>query len=442
MPRPRRDGAAPRRANKRKLNELYIRHLRGKPQDHPFLVWDQTQPGLVLSVRRSGVLTYKAVYRHHGRLRWYTMDKGISLAAAREKARDVRDRAFKGEDPHADDKGGRQNFITFEKLASLYVEEHSKKKNRSWEQADSLVKKNLLRRLGKREARDITTTDVEDALKDKAPMIFNQILAAASAIFNWAIKEEKKPRGIKTGVRDNPCKDIVRNDTKSRERRLWDSEVPKFWSEFDGGAADGEAPQAGSRPVVTYVTGAMLKMILLTGQRPGEVSHMRYEHIVDGGWWQMPAEPVPALGWPGTKNKESHRVWLPEPARELITGMAEASGADMKSGLVFPAPRGGPVSRTVPAHAMKLICKKLGVERATPHDLRRTHGTTITGLRFGRDAMNRIQNHKEGGIADTYDRHGYDEENKEIMEAVAKRVMSLVEGNGSDNVVPLRHRVG
>src|SRR5262249_8283262 len=44
---------------------------------------------------------------------------------------------------------------------------------------------------------------------------------------------------------------------------------------------------------------------------------------------------------------------------------------------------------------------------ATPHDLRRTHGGTITKLGFGREAMNRIQNHKEGGIASVYDRFEY-----------------------------------
>jgi hypothetical protein len=37
--------------------------------------------------------------------------------------------------------------------------------------------------------------------------------------------------------------------------------------------------------------------------------------------------------------------------------------------------------------------------------------------------MNRIQNHREGGIASVYDRHGYPEENKRIMEAVAAHIM-------------------
>jgi len=70
----------------------------------------------------------------------------------------------------------------------------------------------------------------------------------------------------------------------------------------------------------------------------------------------------------------------------------------------------------------------LSVERATPHDLRRTHGSSITAMGFGRDAMNRIQNHREGGIADVYDRHHYETETKHIMQAVATRIMALVEG--------------
>jgi hypothetical protein len=63
-----------------------------------------------------------------------------------------------------------------------------------------------------------------------------------------------------------------------------------------------------------------------------------------------------------------------------------------------------------------------------PHDLRTTHGSTITALGFGRDAMNRIQNHREGGIASVYDRHQYADENKRVMEATAAKIMALVEG--------------
>jgi integrase len=103
------------------------------------------------------------------------------------------------------------------------------------------------------------------------------------------------------------------------------------------------------------------------------------------------------------------------------------------TGFIFAGPRGAAVVKL--DVAMKAICDELKVERATPHDLRRTHGTTITALGFGKDAMNRIQNHKEGGIASVYDRHRYADENKKVMEAVASKIMSLVDGVTDENVI-------
>ena len=133
--------------------------------------------------------------------------------------------------------------------------------------------------------------------------------------------------------------------------------------------------------------------------------------------------------WPGTKNGKTHRVWLSAPVQELIARLED----DRKAGFVLP------VSRL--DIAMRDICDRLGIkDKVTPHDLRRTNGTTITGLGFGRDAMNRVQNHKEGGIASVYDRHKYAEENKRMMEAVAARIVALATGQGDDNVVSILGR--
>jgi len=195
---------------------------------------------------------------------------------------------------------------------------------------------------------------------------------------------------------------------------LADSEMPLFWAAFD---------DAG------LMRSMALKMILLTGQRPGEVSHMRTEHIADG-WWTLPGAPVAALGWPGTKNGATHRVWLPKAARDIIAEL------EPEPGFVFANSAGGAIDKL--DKAMRAICKKLKVERATPHDLRRTHGSTITGRGFGREAMNRIQNHKEGGIASVYDRHQYADENKRILETVSAHIMALVAGKPRSNVVQLR----
>ena len=59
--------------------------------------------------------------------------------------------------------------------------------------------------------------------------------------------------------------------------------------------------------------------------------------------------------------------------------------------------------------------------------------------RFWRDFMNCIQNHREGGIADVYDRHRYCRGNIRIMEAVAAKILALAEGTDAPtNVVSLR----
>src|SRR5262245_7151358 len=137
----------------------------------------------------------------------------------------------------------------------------------------------------------------------------------------------------------------------------------------------------------------------------------------------MPGAPDPGTSWPGTKNAQSHRVWLSEPVRELLPDL-----------LATPM-RAGQMQQD-----MRDICARLGVrEKVTPHDLRRTFCSMVTRLGFGRDGMNRITNHKEGGIADVYDRHRYQEENKRIMETVARFIVDIAEGRGG-NVVELGAR--
>jgi integrase len=386
---------------KRKLTDIFLKKL--QPQTSTFLVWDTHQKGLAVRVQPTGNKAWKCIYPFHGRPRWYHIGNvdAIDLADARKLASRVMFQVAEGKDPAAEKKAERGKG-TFAELAARHLE-YAKKKNKSWPQAAKLVQRFLIPRWGKLQAADIARSDVKTLMASiDAPIVANQTLAAASAIFAWAIREDL--------LKVNPCHKVERNETKARERVLSDSEIPIFWQAFD---------DAG------LVESTALKMVLLTGQRPGEVAHMRREHIVDG-WWMMPGEPVPALGWPGTKNGQNHRVWLPKAALALLEQMDGR-------GFVFAGSRGKPNSRLF--EPMADCCEKLQVERATPHDLRRTHGSTVTGLGFGRDAMNRIQNHREGGIASVYDRHGYAEENKRIMEAVASRIMGLVEGKPAQNVI-------
>jgi integrase len=407
MPRRRRDGTPAEEPARCRLTELFIQKL--APRSRAFLVWDTYQRGLALQVQPTGHKAWKCIYSFNGRPRWYSIGdvSAIGLSNARKLAADVMYKVAQGSDPCADRKAARSKG-TFAELAERYYREYGSKRNRSWKQYQTLVLRHLTPRWAKLQANAITRQDVRSAAASiQAPMVANMTLAAVSAIFGWAVREEI--------LSFNPCTHVERNPTKSRERVLSDSELPRFWKAFD---------EHGLYKSIA------LKVVLLTGQRPGEVRHMRREHISDG-WWEMPGNPDPALHWPGTKNGQSHRVWLPAPARALLAEMP-----DDDPQLFRAAQLDG---------AMRAICAKFAKEgrerglaapeRVTPHDLRRTHGTTITRLGFGRDAMNRIQNHVEGGIASVYDRHRYSEENKEIMEAVADKIMTLVESAG---VIPFR----
>jgi integrase len=412
--RPRKDGTAAHAPRHRKLTELFVKRVAAEAL--PFNVWDTHTRGLVLRVQAkpSRVRAFKAVYRFHGRPRWYHIGdaRSVGLADARKLTQRVMLAAAEGKDPVAERQAER-GAGTFAELADRYLNEHAKKKNKSWKQARTLVERYLLPRWTKLDAKSIARADVKALIGGiAAPILANQVLAAASAIFSWGVKEEV--------VALNPCRGVDRNETKDRERVLADSEVPLFWKAFD------DAGLAAS---------SALKTILLTGQRPGEVARMRREHIVDG-WWTLPGEPVTKLGWPGTKNGDTHRVWLSAPVQRLIAELGDGA----TTGFVFANERGRSIGSL--DEAMRAICAKLGIEdKVTPHDLRRTHGTTTTKLGFGRDAMNRLQNHREGGISDVYDVHEYSDENKLIMEAVARhlarRLLDLAGEKPAGNVVPL-----
>jgi integrase len=411
MPRPRRDGTQAREARKQRLTDRSVRAI--KPEAAAFAVWDTYQRGLALRVQPTGQKAWKFVYSR-GKPRWYHIgDAAIGVDEARKIAVEIMVEIARGKDPVAERRAER-GAGTFRELADRYLEEEAKKKNKSWEHTrKKLVEPHLLPRWGKLDAKSITRADVHALMgRIGAPALANQAKAAASAIFTWGIKKEI--------VAVNPCLGVDKNETSSRERVLSDSEIKLFWNAFDSAG---------------LVRSSALKVLLLTGQRRGEVSCVRREHIVDG-WWTMPGAPVPKLGWPGTKNKQTHRVWLPEAVRDIIAEVGEGS-----TGFVFAGRRdGAAIDDGALSDAMRAICAELRVnEAAKPHDLRRTHGTMVTRLGFGRDAMNRIQNHKEGGIADVYDRHEYADENKRVMEAVAARIMALAEGRPeADNVVELR----
>ena len=241
MPRPQRDGTAARSPNRRKLSDAFVKIVRPDP-DRIVVVWDTLQRGLALRVQPTGHLAWKCVYTIRGRgPRWYHLGdaRAISLTDARRLASKIMYQVAEGGDPHGDRLALRGRG-SFEQVAGRYLEEHAKKKNKSWRQADALVSKYLLPRWGKLDIGSIKRADVKAAIAAiAAPMLANQVLAAASPIFSWSTRQEL--------ITANPCLGVERNDTTSRERILSDSELTAILAATDGAVENNPAHRSATR---------------------------------------------------------------------------------------------------------------------------------------------------------------------------------------------------
>jgi integrase len=401
-------------ARRHNFTENYVKRV--KREAAPFNVWDTGMRGLVLRVQPTGHRAFKFVYSHRNRPRWIHIgDADIGLREARRIAAKHLAAVAEGRDPLTEARS-RREAGTFGDLADKYLELKAKPENKSWGQARSLVEKYLFPRWKNLDAGTITLCDVlavVDPLRMRAPVQANQVLAAASAVFSWGVKRGMVPL--------NPVRGVDRSKTTSRARKLEadHGEYKRFWDAL---------------PSVGLARSSALKMILLTGARPGEVSHMRLEHVRDG-WWIQPGKPDRELGWPGTKNGEDHKVWLSSPALDVLSELETYGGS---TGYVFATASGRPVTGL--GEAMQGICKTTGMEAIRPHDLRRSFASTVTKLKLGRDAMDRLLNHKPANrdVTNTYDRTDYSDDDRAAWEAVASRVMTLVEEKPGSNVVLLR----
>ena len=129
------------------FSEFYIKNL--KPGPAPYLRWDAKQAGFAVRVEPSGHKAWKAIYKFGGRKRDYHIDAvaKIGIADARKLAGRIMFQVAEGTDPQAIKRAAR-GAGTFDDIADRYLE-FSKRNNKSWRQADSLVQKHLRPKWGK-----------------------------------------------------------------------------------------------------------------------------------------------------------------------------------------------------------------------------------------------------------------------------------------------------
>ena len=196
--------------------------------------------------------------------------------------------------------------------------------------------------------------------------------------FNWCM-----PRYLKS----SPCIGIKKSAQKSRERVLAEDELCRVWK------------RAGE---IGYPYGTIVQLLILTGQRLGEIAELRWEWIHEG-----------TVTFPGeiTKNARVSRIPLGVMARRIV------EGTPRHSLLLFPA-RGRPNRPFNGFGASKKSLDKCGVENFTHHDLRRTFATNMARLGVRLEVTEKLLNHVSGsmgGIVGVYQRHEFMEEMREAV---------------------------
>jgi integrase len=344
-------------------------------------------------------------------------EAGEQLAEARDKARNILHNAAKGIDPQealqaAKLEAARARRDTFASVAADYMTEHGQHLKSAHELRRKLDV-DILPALGDIPVADVRRADIKALFLNRAetkPVAANRMLALIRVVLNYAIDEEL--------IEANPAARIKLRRETPRDRYLSEAEIRGFWNGLG---------ETGADPQIKRI----LKLLLVTGQRRGEVTGMRWAEVDIGkAVWEIPAD--------RTKAGRPHRVPLSPLALDLL---GEPHGSEY----VFGNGGGRPFSPGSVSLAMHREREALGLtERATVHDLRRTAATHLGDLGIDRLVIGKLLNHAEQGVTGrVYDLGAYAEPKRLAMAAWSNKIMEIVTGKAApENVVPIKGAVG
>jgi len=385
-----------------------------KPKRLMIEYWDAKTPGFGLRVSPEGKKTWFVMYRLAGvrrrlRLGHYPT---VSLEAARKNAREALLRVTDGIDPAQEKKEQllameqeRRCAKNFAQLSQVYLAEHATRamRDKTVVEYRRIIEKLLVPEFGNLDARQLLPSEIRSFLRSLAktrPVLANRTRAVLGAIFKWAIKEDL--------LIENPVSGISGpgGAEKPKERVLTDDELRSFWNVRDSSVAM-----------------EVLRLILLTGQRPGEVMGMAWKELDFGqALWELPRD--------RTKNGKAHAVALSPQALEILQRQQESLELQRRkrekrgdpvidSPYVFPNRH---VSKQANAPMQMLrktvyrITEAAGIAPFSPHDLRRTCATRLGRLEVPGHIIDRILNHAlKGETNRVYNRYTYLKEQREAL---------------------------
>lgn len=393
---------------------------------------DPDTKGLALRVTPTGAKSWALLYRRKGdaKKRRLTLGEfpalGLADARAMAEAKKVMIRA--GTDP-AGLVSDYKIADTLGQLLDLFLEKHQRPDAVWTRECKRIFNKDVRPLIGSIKLPDLNRGHIRhviEAVRDRgATVTVNRTLAALRRALSWGVSKDLLPI--------NPALNMGTDiEETGKDRALSVDEIKAFWEGLH------DAPMGERSRLI-------LKIILATAQRPGEVcGATKAELNLENGSWLIPSK--------RTKNKEAHFVPLSKLAAKLFKQALSLSG---DSDFIFSSrPRKGralgltaAIQVNALSHAMRLSLKELGLKAkpATPHDLRRTAATHMARLGIPNHNVGRVLNHgtemRRTITSRVYIHYDYANEKKLALESWASELSRIVGlGASPSNVVKIKAR--
>jgi integrase len=323
---------------------------------------------------------------------------GLSLQAARKLGEAHRRLCEEGSDPrHA----RQEKAVQDQKLVGLLLDEYlgTLTDNRPRTVADKRsTLQTALKGLKDRPIKKVTKGDVTRLLDTYAqkPAVRRKLFSYLSHFLGWC-----QDRDL---VGENVCRQIrAPKAVDPKERVLAEAEIAALMN------------------VEGSLWGTMLKLVLLTGQRGGEVCKMRREELdLAAGVWTVPSATM--------KQGRSHRVPLSAAAIAILKGRLEKLDHGWGP-YVFGAGSRGAKPYNGRSNGMEEVHRLTRTADWSGHDCRRTAITRMQKLGISREVRMRVTGHaqpRDG--ASSYEHYDFEKEAFAAVERLAAEIERIKRG--------------
>ena len=394
-----------------KLNFKILKSL--KPSSKRYRVQVENSKGLILVVGVNGNINFTYRYQLDGRRRDMSLGTfpSQSLAELNKAYAAAAADVANGIDPLVKREQEREKDEvdpTIKELAARYMENHvaAKLKPKTAKEYQRQFDKYILPKIGRKKAKEIRRAKlvamVEKMVKENGPYMANRNLALLKGMFTYAVRVGVLEHSPAAGITP-PGKETA------KDRVLSLDEVAKLVKVLENSPRDARD---------------IFLLILLTGQRPGEVSAMRL-HQIKGDWWELSGEE--------NKSGRPHRVYLAGWARRIIDErISDLSPKDY----LFPV-NGNKRDHVLADNLKTWLHRELGqrlkeseIDYFTAHDLRRTAATGMAILGYA-SVVGDILNHAPQGVTRRiYDKYDREPEIKRALIAWETAIKEALAGGG------------